>query len=126
MTLRRIAVAAPISIGLALIVLGVLLPGGERLIRENLPLETHVTVLAPGADGVWRVVGGVPLSPLVQPLLDALARLGPDATAADALALLPEILPDLDPDALADLLTRATATARVGAAAGGGAGEDQE
>ncbi len=67
MTLRRIAVAAPISIGLALIVLGVLLPGGERLIRENLPLETHVTVLAPGADGailaatqageIWRFDG---------------------------------------------------------------------
>ncbi|MFB1485700.1 MULTISPECIES: ABC transporter substrate-binding protein [unclassified Thiocapsa] len=67
MTLRRIAVAAPIVIGLALILLGVLLPGGERLIRENLPLETHVTVLAPGDDGtilaatqageIWRFDG---------------------------------------------------------------------
>ncbi|EGV15922.1 ligand-binding sensor domain-containing protein [Thiocapsa marina] len=51
MTLGRIAVAVPISIGLALIALGCLLPGEERLIRENLPLETHITVLAPGADG---------------------------------------------------------------------------
>ncbi|CRI65974.1 membrane hypothetical protein [Thiocapsa sp. KS1] len=51
MTLRRIAVGLPMSIGLALIALGFLLPGGERLIRENLPLETHVTVLAPGDDG---------------------------------------------------------------------------
>jgi hypothetical protein len=51
MTLRRIVVAAPMSIGLALIVLGFLMPGGERLIRENLPLETHITVLATGAEG---------------------------------------------------------------------------
>jgi hypothetical protein len=51
MNLRRIAVALPMSIGLTLIVLGFLLPGGERLIRENLPLETHVTVLAPGEGG---------------------------------------------------------------------------
>ncbi|HSO84426.1 hypothetical protein [Thiocapsa sp.] len=67
MTLRRIAVAAPIAIGLVLIALGFLLPGGERLIRENLPLETHVTVLAPGDDGtilvatqageIWRFDG---------------------------------------------------------------------
>ncbi|UHD15190.1 ligand-binding sensor domain-containing protein [Thiocapsa bogorovii] len=51
MTFGRIAVAVPISIGLALIALGFLLPGDERLIRENLPLETHITALAPGADG---------------------------------------------------------------------------
>jgi hypothetical protein len=67
MTLRRIAVTVPVVIGLALIVLGFVLPGGERLIRENLPLETHVTVLAPGADGtilaatqageIWRLDG---------------------------------------------------------------------
>jgi phage gp29-like protein len=69
----------------------------------------------------WRPA----LSPLVQPLVDALARLGPDATAADALALLPEMLPDLDPDALADLLARATSTGRIGGAAGVGAGGEQ-
>lgn len=67
MTLGRIAVAAPIAIGLVLIALGFLLPGDERLIRENLPLETHVTVLAPGDDGtilaatqageIWRFDG---------------------------------------------------------------------
>ncbi|SDW24299.1 ABC transporter substrate-binding protein [Thiocapsa roseopersicina] len=67
MTLRRIALASPMLIGLALIALGFLLPGGERLIRENLPLETHVTVLAPGEDGtilaatqageIWRFDG---------------------------------------------------------------------
>lgn len=51
MRMRRIAVAVTLSIGLALIALGFLLPGGERLIRENLPLETYVTVLAPGDGG---------------------------------------------------------------------------
>jgi hypothetical protein len=51
MTLRRMAATLLVVLGFALVALGFLLPGGERLIRENLPLETHVTVLAPGDGG---------------------------------------------------------------------------
>jgi hypothetical protein len=67
MTPSRIATILLSILGLVLIALGFLLPDGERLIRENLPLETHVTVLAPGDEGsilaatqsgeIWRFDG---------------------------------------------------------------------
>jgi hypothetical protein len=67
MTPSRLATIILSILGLALIAFGYLLPDGERLIRENLPLETHVTVLAPGDEGsilaatqsgeIWRFDG---------------------------------------------------------------------
>lgn len=64
---RQIAAGLTVVLGLTLVALAVLLPGGERLIRENLPLDTHVTVLAPGDGGtilaasqdgvIWRFDG---------------------------------------------------------------------
>jgi hypothetical protein len=68
MTPRRILATLLMTLGLGLAALGFLLPGGERLIRGNLPLETHVTVLAPGDRGsilaatqageIWRYEAG--------------------------------------------------------------------
>ncbi|MGB5831027.1 MAG: ABC transporter substrate-binding protein [Thiohalocapsa sp.] len=56
------------AIGLALLIAGPLLPGGERLSRLDLPSPGHVTDLAPGGDGsilagtqdgeIWRLVTG--------------------------------------------------------------------
>lgn len=64
---HRIAAALSVVLGLTLVALAVLLSGGERLIRENLPLDTHVTVLATGDGGsilaasqdgaIWRFDG---------------------------------------------------------------------
>jgi hypothetical protein len=57
-----------VAVGLALLISGPLLPGGERLSRLDLPGQGHVTDLAPGdqdsvlagtQDGeVWRLLGG--------------------------------------------------------------------
>lgn len=58
------------------------------------------------------------LTPLVAPLRVALAKLGPDATAADAIALLPGLLATLDADPLAERLTHLAYTARLAGAAG--------
>ena len=67
MTRRRMSATVLIVLGFALVALGFLLPGGQRLIRESLPLEIHVTVLAPGDGGtilaanqageIWRFDG---------------------------------------------------------------------
>lgn len=58
------------------------------------------------------------LSPLTAPLVAAMAALGPDATAADALALLPDLLGQMDADALAARLAALTTTAHLAGAAG--------
>lgn len=68
--MKRLGLAARLLLlaGIALILWGVLMPGEERLVRESLPLETHVTVLTSDAegrviaatqsDGLWRHTGG--------------------------------------------------------------------
>lgn len=57
-----------VILGLALLIAGPLLPGGERLSRIDLPMPSHVTDLALGGDGsilagtqdgeIWRLLGG--------------------------------------------------------------------
>lgn len=56
------------GLGLALLVAGPLLPGGERVTRIDLPRTVHVTDLAPGGNGavlagtqdgeIWRLIDG--------------------------------------------------------------------
>jgi hypothetical protein len=60
---------AVVGIGLALLIAGPLLPGGERLIRNEPPGGGHVTALARAHDGailagtedgaLWRLADGV-------------------------------------------------------------------
>jgi hypothetical protein len=68
MKTSRMTASAIVAVGIALLVSGPLLPGGERLSRLDLPSQSHVTDLAPGDDGsilagtqdgeVWRLLGG--------------------------------------------------------------------
>jgi hypothetical protein len=66
-TTRSIALGI-VGLGLALLVAGPLLPGGERVNRIDLPSAGHVTDLAPGGNGsvlagtqdgeIWRLIEG--------------------------------------------------------------------
>ncbi|WP_295451935.1 DUF935 family protein [uncultured Thiodictyon sp.] len=79
---------------------------------------------APAPDGIDALVDAAladweaDLAPLHEPLRAAMAALGPDATAADAIAMLPGLLARMDADPLAARLTQLAYTARLAGAAG--------
>lgn len=68
MKTSRITALAIVAVGLALLITGPLLPGGDQFSRLDLPSQSHVTDLAPGDDDsvlagtqdgeVWRLLGG--------------------------------------------------------------------
>lgn len=79
---------------------------------------------APEPDGVDLAVAAALedweqiLSPMVDPVARALAALGPEATAAEALAVLADVLPDADAELLRERLTQVSAIGRAAGAAG--------
>lgn len=79
---------------------------------------------APAPDGIDALVATAladweaDLLPLVEPLRAAMASLGPEATAAEAIALLPGLLAQLDADPLAARLSRLAYTGRLAGVAG--------
>lgn len=92
-------------------------PAPQRELQQQgpaTPAPDGIDALVDAALADWEL----DLAPLTEPLRVAMAALGPDATAANAIAMLPGLLARLDANPLAARLTQAAYAARLAGQAG--------